>query len=296
VWFKGAVEVVLLAVSGAVLPGAAVGQDAVEARGRGGVATVHGYVVEHESGAPVTGAAVTLASLSEARPGAESRPTDRDGRFVFPRVAAGSYLIRVGLIGFQPREDTLVVESGRTMRVSLELSVSPIALDPIVVEVENRRMSPAERRAESFGGVFIGREEFIDRNPIRISDIFRTIPGAILERDAAGGYQLRSTRDVYLYSCTMPVFVDGVRSLGEVDTTILPEQVEAVEVYTSLTMPPQFGPSRCGAVAIWLRGSAGSDAVTPLTVPGSQRALDLGKLLKGLAAIAGLSILALALG
>ena len=76
----------------------------------------------------------------------------------------------------------------------------------------------------------------------------------------------------------MPVFVDGVRTTGSFDASIPPEWVEAIEVYTSLTMPPQYGPSRCGAMAIWLRRGGASE-------PSTDRPLR--RVWKGVAAVTG---------
>jgi hypothetical protein len=148
-------------------------------------------------------------------------------------------------------------------------------------------MERFEQRRATAHGTFITRAEIEEKNPLRISDLFYMVPNTILAPDGRGGMMLQSMRGGGLFDqpCTVPVFVDGVRTAGGIDAMLSPELVEAVEVYTGLAdTPPQFGPSRCGAVAIWLRGAVGPDEVPERSF---------GKIWKGLLTLAGIAALAI---
>lgn len=249
---------------------------------RPGRANVEGVVTDHHTMTAIAGAEVRLASLVEDSDSPAPLITSGDGRFAFDNVSAGRYVLEIGTFGYEPREDTLLVEPDTEVRVTVDLSATPIPLDPFVVEVTRRGgsrvMEALEARRTRLHGTFIDRAAIDRSSPNRISDLLRMVTNT----QVVGG-QLRNLRDGIATVCIMPVFVDGVRAAGGIDTSVSPDMVEAIEVYTSIAeTPPQFGPSRCGAVVIWLR-----PAVRPDPATGVRRS----NLLRGVAALAAFGTL-----
>lgn len=219
-------------------------------------ATVEGVVSEHETDAPVSGATVMLVPTVDGTRVPGFRVTDDEGRFVFARVVPGVYVLSVQMIGFKPREDTLKIAEGMRTRVALQLSVSPVRLEPLSVEVVARRwrsyeMEMFEKRRSRLHGYFFDRDDILSRFATRVSDILRVVPNVAI----ANG-QPHNNRGG---GCPMPIFVDGVRTLEGtgIDLDIPPIMIEAIEVYTGLgQVPPQYIAGPCGAVLIWTGGVA----------------------------------------
>lgn len=216
-------------------------------------AGVVGQVLEVESGRPLYGAAVSLASGPEGTPGIGTRVTGEDGGFLFRAVPPGLYRVTVTLLGYHDLRDTLRVEGGSELRVVLPLSVSPVELRPIVVESRQTRRESVggfEARRQRLGGTFFDREEIERRAPYQFTDLMRMVPGArVIPISAYGNrVQLRGR-------CIPNLWVDGVRVMTtpDLDTLLRPEDLEAVEVYSGGQMPARFGPSACGAIVVWTR-------------------------------------------
>ncbi len=218
------------------------------------ISVVRGQLLEHETGIPLDGAAVSLASGPGPTRGIGTRVTNSDGRFMFREVRPGSYRLIVRLIGYQELRDTLEIGPGAEVDLSLSLSVSPIELEPLVV-VSDRRPPPGplrdfERRRESMNGTYFDREEIERRNPFRFSDLLRLVPGARVM--PAGPFdnsiRLRS-------GCRPVIWMDGMRlSTGEgIDHLIQPLDLEAVEIYHASELPVEFGANSCGGIIVWTR-------------------------------------------
>jgi hypothetical protein len=202
--------------------------------------------------------------------------TTRAGRFEFAAVAPGEYVIEATHIGYQPVQETLLIDgSGRTYLVELRLATQAIALEPITVTVAARRHISgdlaqvydriAEIRKWGFGTAF-DRDDIEQRNPARISYLLEGIPSVRFERIRGVPY-LVSTRASSGVGgpCIMTVYVDGqvyvsrTRGGGDINRMLQVSSIEAVEVYhPSQRMPAQYWGSEagCGVVLIWSRRSS----------------------------------------
>jgi hypothetical protein len=216
------------------------------------VVTVMGQVVDHETGDPLSGAAVSLAAGPEGTRARGTRVTNADGRFQFKEVPPGAYILSVTLLGYESMRDTLQVPEGPDLNVVLPLSVDPVRLEPIVVEVE--RLTPAmrdfERRRETLTGTFIDREEIERRYAVRLTDVLWRVPGGRVVGTPPYGSTL-----LLRGGCRPGIWVDRVRVpyAASLDQLVSPSDVEAIEVYHSLELPVEFGGHPCGGVLIWTR-------------------------------------------
>ena len=86
------------------------GQAPLHAQVPGSVSSLRGQVLEHETGMPLAGAAVSLASGPGGTEGIGTRVTNAEGRFLFRRVPPGTYRVIVTLIGYRDLQDTLRVD------------------------------------------------------------------------------------------------------------------------------------------------------------------------------------------
>lgn len=224
--------------------------------------TVRGVVLEHESGTPLSDAAVTLIPRSERVGSPDSRESDLRGRFLFRDVPPDTYVLLVERPGFRDYRDTLVVVPDSEIRVVVELSPSPLPLEALVVVVSRSpAMTGFEARRRRGRGTFITRDEIEAMNPTRVTELLRTVPGAQFARRRFGGLELRLRG-----GCRPTVWVNGARAISAssaeigVDQLLSPFEVEAVEVYRGAgSVPVQFGPETCGAVVVWTRQPSGQE-------------------------------------
>jgi hypothetical protein len=215
------------------------------------LATVRGRVLENETGVPLQGAAVSLASSPEGTRGIGTRITGRGGDFLFRAVPAGLYRLSVTRVGLTDLRDTLRVEPGADLDLILPLWASPIPLKPIVVVA--RRSGPLadfEARRRTLSGTFIGREEIEAVNPYVFSDLLRRVPGARVVPTSSTGHRV-----LLRGGCIPELWVDGTRAgtTSDLDSFLKPSDIEALEVYNGASLPAQFGPNPCGAVVVWTR-------------------------------------------
>ncbi len=233
-------------------PGLGHAQSRTVRAGQDSTSSVTGTVEVHETGAPLPEASVSLAAGSEDTRGLGTRITDAEGRFTFRRVPPGAYHLVVTFIGYHDLSDTLTVPAESDLRLELALSVSPVALQPLVVVARrgNATMRGFEQRRARGFGTFITRDQIDQRQPTYVSQILRTVPGVTLAPVSRWGYGV-FLRD----GCRPVVWIDGTRIVGDnaVDQMLQPNDVQAIEVYRGAELPVQFGPSPCGAVVFWTR-------------------------------------------
>jgi outer membrane receptor protein involved in Fe transport len=218
--------------------------------------SVRGTVLEHETGAPLAGATISLTSDRDEGGDPGSRVSDDSGQFLFEDVQPRRYSIAVTRIGYRTFSDTLVVVPESDIRIVVELSPAPIALEAVVVVVNRSPMMAGfEARRRRARGTFITRDEIEATNPAFVSDLLRTVPGATFVRRRMGNLEIRMRG-----GCRPTVWVNGGRAIDAsvseigIDQILSPYEVEAVEVYRGAgAVPAQFGPEACGAIVIWTR-------------------------------------------
>lgn len=96
--------------------------------------TIRGVVTLTGSGKPVHNASVTLVPLGSIV------ETDRDGRFEFEQVPAGTYDVIVHLTGLRSQMQTVILAAGQTVSLELQLTISPIR-DEITVTASGREQT-----------------------------------------------------------------------------------------------------------------------------------------------------------
>lgn len=229
---------------------------------------LRGIVRDRGSERGLESAQVSLSSLSR------TALTDTRGRFSFREVPPGSVEMTVQNLGYETRTDTVVVAPGQLVTIEVALSVAPIELEPIRVEVE-ALLLPLDlvgfyERREAGIGIYLTREQIVSRRPNYTTDLFESLPGVRVMRGSGldRAVVLRSGARLTLSGpptlCGPTVYLDGavverggIGSLSAyIDRIIRPEQIAGIEIYTSpATVPLQYKEVGvdCGVIVLWSR-------------------------------------------
>ena len=218
---------------------------------RSGVVT---GLVRDSAGTVVAGAEVGIV-------GALGRgTTGSDGSFRMAAVPVGRQTIVVRRLGFRPDSAVVQVAGGDTARVSLTLAAMAYRIAPVVVEAGRPRYTGRmagfnERRDRGMGHYFTA-EDIDRRNPMRVSDLLRTVPGlrVIPQRNGENLITLRNQR------CTPFIWLDGApATAGFLNPDYFsPNTLAGIEVYAGpATVPSELmgvrGRGGCGVIALWSR-------------------------------------------
>ena len=127
--------------------------------------SITGRVVDAATKAPLESASVTLEGTQRGV------LTSAAGTFGIAGVGAGSYVVRVSLLGYAPVTLTdVIVSPGRGTQVVAELQVQALAVEGIVVNAGHFRVN----QAQPVSSVLMNREE-IRRAPGSVGDVSRVL-------------------------------------------------------------------------------------------------------------------------
>ncbi|HZI42111.1 MAG TPA: carboxypeptidase regulatory-like domain-containing protein [Gemmatimonadaceae bacterium] len=212
--------------------------------------------IRDSTGTPIPGVEVVLRQIKGAV------RSDSLGVFRFADVPAGHRQLHFRRLGFAPKSIDADIADGKTLALTVVLDAAATEIEGMTVEeVTRRRQFLADfydRSSRGFGH-FVTREQIEKRNPMNLSDMMRTIPGARLIPMRNGGQAaLRFNRAMGGRDCPPQYWVDGVKTYALNIDDIIPQDVEGIEIYEGASsIPPQFntkeGTTICGVVLIWTR-------------------------------------------
>lgn len=214
---------------------------------------IRGTVILADDRTPVAGARVSIDGTELAL------TTDGKGRFKFPKVAAGQYIIRAEVEGFPAATSTLLLAQGDRLDVEFLVGgTESVMLPELKVTADEPMISPVvefNRRAQSGNGRYYTRDYIEKRKAATLMDLLRGAPGTRIECPRNERVcRLRMTR------CATnkhpAYFLDGIPADPTVFFLTNPNDVEGIELYTGPSeTPPELEGWRsgCGAVAIWTR-------------------------------------------
>ena len=221
-----------------------------------GDATLSGRVVNN-AGEPVAGAHVQMRNTLAVA------ITRADGGFTLDSLPAGTQVIDIRKVGFGFTERTVDVARSSASTVTVTMA-DPQILKPVVVSVERRTkdleaVGFLRRRARGFG-VFLEGEQ-IDKAPESLGESLRMVPGLRIGYDAANQKQQKTvimpSRDI---GGCITYIVDGLvwqnAAGGDIEQFIRPAEIEALELYTTATVPGEFvvaGKGKCSVLVLWTK-------------------------------------------
>ncbi len=163
--------------------------------------TIRGRVIASSTREPLPEARVNVADRT-AR-------TDSDGQFTVTEIPAGTYAVRVAMLGYRQAEDTVRVVAGQTATVEIALEAMAISLDAMVVT------GYGEQRAGNITGAVkaVSATEF---NPGVVVSPAQLISGKVAgvqvvdNNEPGGGLSLRIRGPTSVNASSEPLYViDG---------------------------------------------------------------------------------------
>ena len=213
-------------------------------------------LVRDSAGTGIASVEVTVLKV------AKTVRTDSAGKFFLAEVPSGSIDVSFRRLAYEPVVLSIKVDQDDTTDVEVKLGVVAQQLSAVLVEAPAdaarlRVLAAFENRRRQGMGHFITRADIEKRNPLRLSDMMRTIPGALLLPTENGQVALRFARNGPR-NCPPQFFIDGIQANGFNVDDMPPGDVEGVEIYYgAAALPPEFNKMRstaiCGVVAIWTR-------------------------------------------
>ena len=192
-----------------------------------GTATLRGTVADSLSGQPVAGVSVGL----QGQPGGTA--TDALGNFRLGGIAAGTYTLRVGALGYRAQTIPVTLVAGETRRLT-------VALPTVVLNLSEVTVSQPRDPNQSLAAI-----THIDQvlRPLNSAqDLLRLVPGLFIAQHAGGG----KAEQIFLrgFDCDhgtdFAVSIDGLpvnmvshaHGQGYADFHfVIPETVEQLKVY-----------------------------------------------------------------
>lgn len=204
-----------------------------------------GGVVHNEKGEPVRNAQVSVPGT-----GLEERTGDA-GNFTLGNLPAGTQTLDVRAIGFEPRRLVVDLTPAHLTTVDVRLEHRVRTLDVVkIYGKSNHSIAEFERRLRAGWGHILTPADIAKRNALNVSDLFRTIPGVRVAPTRGFGYAV-----LLRGGCLPTVYLNGMRmsddAASTIDQLVSPDEITAVEVYTTATRPPEFWGNNCGSVVLW---------------------------------------------
>lgn len=234
-----------------------------------GTARVRGKVV-NKSGQPLGGARVTVTGTGLTT---LSRP---NGDFVLDSLPSGTQSVEVRKLGYAATDVPVELTSATpaSVRVTMEDFVPTLATMRVEAERDKGLMDVGYLQRKQTGMGFYMDGKQINKDALTFSDAMRVAPGLHVVPTGDGRtYQITSTRDPTGNGC-VNFYVDGSywreMSPGDIDQYVRPDEITAVEVYSSTTAPPQFvpaGQTNCATVVVWTVARTGRAATRKRSSP-----------------------------
>ncbi len=235
--------------------------------------TVQGTVVDADALRPLSEVQITVVGTRLGT------LTDDRGRFQISRVPAGEQTLRLQMLGYGVVERTVDVPAGGTATVELELQISALAMDEIIVT----GVGQATERRELSTSVAVLSGDVIEQAPVQTLDqlLQGRVAGATVNAVSAqpGTSSLINFRGVSsVFGAQTPViYVDGVRvdnsqsTAGDTGgeqtsalTELLTSDIERIEITRGGAASTLYGSDAAtGVIQIFTkRGQPGAPRIT----------------------------------
>ena len=113
------------------------------------------------------------------------------------------------------------------------------------------------RRINGAGGRQFTLQDLETIDPFQVSDLLRRVPGVTESLDPSNpnrAYAV-SRRSVSINGglCGLDLYIDAVRQSDANLNQVPPEWIEAIEIYSGVSTPAEYGAQACGVVLVWTR-------------------------------------------
>jgi len=185
--------------------------------------------------------------------------SDDSGHFHVAQMPAGARGVFVRRLGFAPLRAPITTSNGDTDSIVVTLVAVATSLPSVVAVEQHDSLSHVvladfwARKARGFGK-FVTRDDIDKRGGMHFVDLVRAVPGVMIQ-SARGRQEIRFTRNG-VRDCPPQYWVDGIPIIAGSAEEFTPDNVEAMELYSSAaTTPPQFSTraQSCGTIVVWTR-------------------------------------------
>ena len=212
-------------------------------------ANVLGRVFHSESHAALPNAVIEMPGLEL------SASSDETGLFFFRDIPAGEHTLIVHYLGYV--DTTLVALTPNELnQIAIAINLRIVPVPDLLVQVAAlnapSKLTDFNRRRNKGSGYFITRQDILERDPLRTSDMLRRVPGLRLGRSSIGSPLIR----IRGRSCQISYFVDGIRAPGFNIDNVVPQAVAGLEIYKGTsTIPAEFRGTLtpCAVIVLWTR-------------------------------------------
>ncbi|MEO8560539.1 MAG: carboxypeptidase regulatory-like domain-containing protein [bacterium] len=187
--------------------------------------------------------------------------TDADGAFALDELPAGTRMLEVRAIGYQPKHVVVDLVAGETTALDVVLDNHVPVLDTLRVrarEPERDWTGFTERSRGPFGS-FMNEARIKSMRLTTATDLLRTMPGVQIIPTVSARGGIITTRGANLFNtpCMPDVYVDGVQvpdGAASLDLYARPTELVGIELYVDMaSVPVQYHRGACGAVVVWTR-------------------------------------------
>ena len=241
-----------VAVSVPSATSAATAPVAAQAALQSGHAVVTGHIT-NRGGVPVAGAAVSVQGSSAKTTSA------KDGSFTLSGAPAGTQLVLVRLVGYDPVQQPLDITTRGPNTMTVRLGEYHPQLAPVAV---NAKVSPTAldrtgfpRRQRTGLGHYVTEDEIAKQQPVFASDVLREIMGIHVLGSGANVSVTTSRGDGcvrYLIDRNSINPQDGL----SIDELVHPADIAAIEFYQPSEIPAELSSganSGCALLVVWTR-------------------------------------------
>jgi len=183
--------------------------------------------------------------------------TGKDGEFSMSGLPSGMRTVTVRRIGYAPAQLAVDLSAQNPARISVRLQKAAPSIGNVRIEAEYtaalKKNGFTDRKKMGLGR-FLTPEDIAKRQPLVFSDLFTTMAGFRVQQ-GQNGNTITGTRGQN--QCVV-FWVDGVQyresTTGELDQTLRPEQLLAIETYSASSAPMEFqvsGKSSCAVIVAW---------------------------------------------
>jgi len=218
-------------------------------------------VFDPSTGEPIEGAEVSdvLRKVSAV--------TTKTGTISLSFLPAGSTLLQVRKVGYEPTLVPVLMSATDTVPITVLLEKSVVTLDPVVTrDSATKHLSPGlqafeERRAHARGS-FISNEELRRDEQKKMSDVIRRLPGLKVTcgrfpSECRATSTRQSTKMAVLGGACIPdMYMDGIVVTDSDLDKIVVRDIAGIEYYPgAASVPVQYNKtgSNCGVLLFWSR-------------------------------------------
>ena len=251
----------LLVCAAATLPTRGVAQDAPTAR-------VTGVVRDTAAGEVLSAVTLTLTPAGTRTAGRLEARTDADGRYAFPIVPAGTYVLEARRLGYQPyTRGGLVVGAGAVVTVDVPMLRAALSLQAVV---STGLVDPSSGTRVPFT---VGKVT-AEQAPVPATNALETIQGKIAGISVVPAGQAGSGTNIQLRTPTSInksnsplIVVDGVLqtdAFGGASADLQGMDIESIEVVKGAAAASLYG-ARAAAGVIQIRTKRGTELAQGVT-------------------------------